>query len=122
MNDAELSKLFQESLETERWPEPPPDPAAIWWRARAADLLAEELRQRERRTRPLAAARSLAGLAALLAAGLGVLGGYLELPAEAGKAFAAAGLSPGTAALLALAALPTGALLVHLRLVSRRWV
>ena len=115
MKDDELNEIFRRSRDQERWPEPLLAPAAIWWRARAADLLAGELRQRERQIRPLAVARGLAGLAALVAAELGVLEGFFKMPEELGKALTAAGLSPGTLALLALAALPTAALLYRLR-------
>jgi hypothetical protein len=115
VNDDELTELFRHSRDEERWPEPLPAPAAIWWRARAADLLAEEIGQRERKTRPLAAARSLAGLAALVAAELGVLEGFSRLPEQVGKTLTASGLSPWTATFLTLAALPTAALLHRLR-------
>lgn len=114
MNDSELTDLFRHSRDEERWPEPLPDPAMIWWRARAADLVAAELLQRKRRTRPLAVARSLAGIAALVAAELGVLEGFFKLPEELGKTLAAEGFSPGTAVLLLLAAVPTAALVYRL--------
>lgn len=120
MKDDELNEIFRRSRDEERWPEPLPAPAAIWWRARAADLLAGEIRQRERKIRPLAVARGLAGLAALVAGELGVLEGFSRLPAEVGKTLATAGLSPGVLALLALAALPTAALLARFRTMSRR--
>lgn len=115
MKDDELNEIFRRSRDEERWPEPLPAPAAIWWRARAADLLAEEIRQRERKTRPLALARGLAGLTALVAAELGVLEGLSRLSAEVGKTLATAGLSPGALALLALTALPTATLILRLR-------
>ena len=115
MKDDELNEIFRRSRDEERWPEPLPAPAAIWWRARAADLLAGELRQRERKIRPLAVARGLAGLAALVAAELGVLEGFSRLPAEVGKTLATAGLSPGALMLLALATLPTVTLILRLR-------
>jgi hypothetical protein len=115
VKDDELNELFRRSRDAERWPEPLPAPAPIWWRARAEDLLAEELRQRERKIRPLAVARNLAGLAALVAAELGVLEGFSRLPEEVGKTLATAGLSPGALALLALTALPTVTLIFRLR-------
>jgi hypothetical protein len=115
MNNDELNEIFRRSRDEERWPEPLPAPAAIWWRARAADLLAGEIQQRERKIRPLAMARGLAGLAALVAAELGVLEGFSRLPAEVGKTLVTADLSPGTLALLALAALPTATLIFRLR-------
>jgi hypothetical protein len=120
VNDDELIDLFRRSRDGERWPEPLPAPAAIWWRARAADLLAEEIRQRERKTRPLAAARGLAGLAALVAAELGVLEGFFSLPRQVGETLTAAGLSPWTATLLTLAVLPTAVLLARFRTANRR--
>ena len=115
MKDEELTEIFRRSLDEERWPEPLPAPAAIWWRARAADLLAGEIRQRERKIRPLAVARGLASLAALVAAELGVLEGFSRLPVEVGKTLTTAGLSPGALALLALVALPTATLVFRLR-------
>jgi len=115
VNDTELTDLFRRSRDEESWPEPLPDPAMIWRRARAADLLAEGLRQRERKTWPLAAARNFAGIVVLVAAELGVLEGFFELPAEWGKALAAIGLAPWTVMLLAAAALPTVALVHRLR-------
>jgi hypothetical protein len=120
VNDDELTELFRHSRDEERWPEPLPTPAAIWWRARAADLLAEEIRQRERKTWPLAAARNLAGITALVAAELGVLEGFFSLPEQVGKTLADAGLSPGTLALLTLTALPTAALLALFRTANKR--
>jgi hypothetical protein len=120
VNDDELIDLFHRSRDEERWPEPLPTPAVIWWRAKATDLLAEEIRQRERKTWPLAAARNLAGLAALVAAELGVLEGFFSLPEQVGKTLTAAGLSPWTATFLTLAALPTAALLVRFRTANRR--
>ena len=115
MKDDELIELFRRSRDEERWPEPLPAPAAIWWRARAADLLAGEICQRERKIRPLAVARGLAGLAALVAAELGVLEGFFKMPEELGKAMTAAGLSPWTATLLIIAAVPTATLILRLR-------
>ena len=115
MNDPELTDLFRRSRDEESWHEPLPDPGMIWRRARAADLLAEELRRRERKTWPLAAARNVAGIAILVAAELGVLEGFFEMPAEWGKTLAAAGLSPWTVMLLVAAALPTVALVHRLR-------
>ena len=115
MKDDELNEIFRRSRDEERWLEPLPAPAAIWWRARAADLLAGEIRQRERKIRPLAVARGLAGLTALVAAELGVLEGFFKMPEELGKALTAAGLSPGTATLLIIAAVPTATLVFRLR-------
>ncbi|HTG33020.1 MAG TPA: hypothetical protein VLB76_08820 [Thermoanaerobaculia bacterium] len=115
MKDDELTEIFRHSRDEERWPEPLPAPAAIWWRARAADLLAGEIRQRERKIRPLAVARGLASLAALVAAELGILEGFFRLPEEFGKTLTAAGLSPWTVTLLILAAVPTAALIYRLR-------
>jgi hypothetical protein len=121
VKDDELIEIFGRSRDEERWPEPLPAPAAIWWRARAADLLAGELHQRERKTRPLATARNLAGLAALVAAELGVLEGFSRLPEEIGKTLTTAGLSPWTATLLIIVAVPTAALLLRFRATSTRY-
>jgi hypothetical protein len=115
MNEEELRNLFQRSRREERWPEPLPDPAALWRRARAADLLAEELRRRERAARPLLTARRLAGWATLVAAELAVLAGFSEIPKPALDALVNAGVSPWTAALLTLAALPAATLVHRMR-------
>lgn len=115
MNDDELRDLFQASLREESGPEALPDPAAIWRRARAVELFEEELRRRERSARPLRTARGLAGWAALIAAELAVLAGFSELPPQALEGLARAGVAPGTAVLLTLAALPAATLLYRLR-------
>jgi hypothetical protein len=115
MNDDELKNLFQRSRREESWPEPLPDPAAIWRRARAAELFEEELRRREWAARPLRTARSLAGWAALVAAELAVLAGFSELPPPALAALAQAGVAPWTAVLLILATLPVATLLYRMR-------
>lgn len=115
MNEDELRDLFQRSRNEESWREPPPDPAAIWRRARAAGLLAEELRRRERAARPLLTARRLAGWAALVAAELAVLAGFSEIPKPALETLVNAGVAPWTAALLTLAALPAATLVYRMR-------
>src|SRR4051794_36865404 len=111
MNDAELSALFRSSRDGERWPAALPDPAAIWRRARSAELLAGALAAQERSVRPLRAARGLAAAVAFLAAELGVAAVCLEAPGSAGRYLAATGLPLATAALLACTAVPTAALL-----------
>jgi len=115
MNEDELRNLFQRSRNEERWPEPLPDPAALWRRARAADLLAKELRRRERAASPLLTARRLAGWAALVAAELAALAGFSEIPKPALDALVNAGVSPWTVALLTLAALPAATLVYRMR-------
>src|SRR4051812_36834509 len=111
MNDSELIDLFRHSRDGERWDAPLPDPAAIWRRARTAELLADALSSHERSLRPLRAARGLATAVAFLAAELGVVALCLEAPAQVGRDLAATGLPLGTAALLACTAVPTVALL-----------
>jgi hypothetical protein len=111
MNDAELTDLFHRSDDEERWPDPLPDPAVIWRRARTAELLADALRSHERSLRPLRAARGLAAAGSLLAAELGVATGLFKHPVELGRSLAALDLPLGTASLLALTAVPMAALL-----------
>lgn len=113
MNDSELSALFHSSRDDERWPAPLPDPAAIWRRARTAELLAGALESHERSVRPLRAARGLAAAVAFLAAELGVVALCFEAPAQVGRYLAATGLPLATAALLACTAVPTVALLLR---------
>jgi len=113
MNDAELTDLFRHSRDDERWPAPLPDPAAIWRRARTAELLADALSSHQRSLRPLRAARDLATAVAFLAAELGVVTGFFKSPVELGRSLAAIDLPLGAAALLALTAVPTVALLCH---------
>jgi hypothetical protein len=113
MNDTELSALFRSSRDGEPWPDPLPDPAAIWRRARTAELLAAAFESQERSVRPLRAARGLAAAVAFLAAELAVAAVCLEAPASAGRYLAATGLPLATAALLACTAVPTAALLLR---------
>ena len=113
MNDAELTDLFRRSDDEERWPDPLPDPAVIWRRARTAELLADALQDSHERS-PSARCRRRAALAAagsLLAAELGVATGLFKHPVELGRSLAALDLPLGTASLLALTAVPMAALL-----------
>jgi hypothetical protein len=119
--DTLLRDLFAASARGETWPEPSniADIASnIWWRARAAALLDEEIRRRERRSRPLALGHRAARLAALLALEAALVQAVLWLPGDI-PAFrnllAASSLAPTTAALLALAAAPALVLMNHLR-------
>jgi hypothetical protein len=111
MNDSELIDLFRRGRDGEPWAEPLPDPAAIWRRARTAELLGEALASQERSVRPLRAARGLAAAVAFLAAELGVAAGCVKLPAALTGSLATLDLPLGAATLLALAVVPMAALL-----------
>ena len=116
--DLELTALFQRSREEEVWPEPANAASMIWWRARAAALVADEIRRRERLVRPLAKARLAAGIAALAAVELGIFQGgaaLMERFPVVEKTLAGAGFTPLTAAILALAIPPTLALFQRFR-------
>ena len=117
-HDPDLAALFQRSRQQEVWPEPANAASMIWWRARAADLVAGELRRREWLVRPLTEARTAAGLAALAAVELGIFQGgiaLLERFPVLERTLAGAGLSPLTVAILTLAIPPTLALLHRFR-------
>ncbi len=116
--DPELAALFQRSRAEEIWPEPANAASMIWWRARAADLVAGEIRRREWLVRPLAEARTAAGIAALAAVEVGIVQGGLALLERfpgLEKTLAGAGFSPLTVAVLVLAIPPTLALLYRFR-------
>lgn len=117
-HDLDLAALFRRSREQEVWPEPANAASMIWWRARAADLVAGEIRRREWLVRPLTKARTAAGIAALAALELSIFQGgvaLLERFPDIEKTLAGAGFSPLTAAILALAIPPTLALLHRFR-------
>lgn len=120
-DDAELTALFRRSREEEVWSGPANAASMIWWRAQAADLVASEIRRQEGLTRPLTAARNVAAVTALAAVELGIFqaGAFLldSFP-DFGKALASTGLTPLTAAILALAIPPTLALLHRFRHVA----
>ncbi|HEX6899058.1 MAG TPA: hypothetical protein VF789_05065 [Thermoanaerobaculia bacterium] len=120
-DDVELTALFRRSREEEVWTEPANAASMIWWRAQAADLVAGEIRRKEGLIRPLTAARDVAAVAALAAVELAIFQGgavLLDSFPDFGKALASAGLTPLTAAILALAIPPTLALLHHFRRVA----
>ena len=117
-HDPELAALFRRSREEEAWPEPANAASMIWWRARAAELVAGEIRRREWLERPLAAARNVAGIAALAAVELGIFQGGLALlnsSPDLKKTLAAAGFTPLSTVILALAIPPAFALLHRFR-------
>ena len=120
-DDAELTALFRRSREEEIWSAPANAASMIWWRAQAADLVASEIRRQEGLTRPLTAARNVAAVAALAAVELGIfqIGAVLldSFP-NFEKALTSAGLTPSTAAILALAIPPTLALLHRFRRIA----
>jgi hypothetical protein len=107
MTENELASLFAASRREEDWPETPDLPSAVWWRARADELLEEALLRPE--ARPLAWGRRVAGLATLLAVEWGLFEAFHAIPADR------LGVPPLTAALLAIVAAPALALLHHLR-------
>jgi hypothetical protein len=117
-HDQELTALVRRSREEEVWPEPANAASMIWWRARAAELVAGEIRRREWLVRPLAKGRLMAGIAALAAVELSLVEGgaaLMERFPVIEKTLAGAGFSPLTAAILALAIPPTLALLHRFR-------
>jgi hypothetical protein len=119
--EAELAALFRRSREEEVWTEPANAASMIWWRAQAADLVAGEIRRQEGLARPLRAARNVAAVTALAAVELGIFqvgAALLDSFPDFEKTLAAAGLTPLTAAILALAIPPTLALLHRFRRVA----
>ena len=112
MNENDLTALFAESRRQEAWTQTPDLPAQIWRRARAAELLDEEIRRRRERRRPLVFGRRTAAVAALLAGEALLLEAVAAFPDQA---LGTVGLTSTTAALLALVALPAVALAGYLR-------
>jgi len=110
--DDSLTALFAASRRQEVWPQTPDRPAQIWRRARTAELLDEELRRRRERGLPLVLGRRAAAVAALLAGEALMLEAVATFPDQA---LGSVGLTPTTAALLALVALPAFALAGYLR-------
>lgn len=117
--DQELAAMFRRSREEEVWPEGPANAASmIWWRAQAAELVAGEIRRRERLVRPLAKGRLVAGIAALAAVELSLFQGgaaLMERFPVVEKTLEGAGFTPLTVAVLALAIPPTLAFLHRFR-------
>jgi hypothetical protein len=111
-HDAFLSARFTESLRQEVWPQTPGLPARLWHRARTAELLDEEIRRRRERELPLTLGRRAAVLAALLAGEALLLDAVATLPDQT---LGTVGLTPTTAALLALVTLPAAVLVAVLR-------
>jgi hypothetical protein len=97
----ELAEVFARSRSEEAWEDSPDAPAAIWWRARADELLSDEIERCERRERPLVFGRRAAGLQL-----------FFALPHER---LASTGFTPLSAALVAGVAVPTAALIHYLR-------
>jgi len=112
MTEDDLAVLFAESRRKEDWPQTPELPAQIWRRARTAELLDEEIRRRERRQRPVIFGRRAAGIAALLGGEALLLEALATLQDQT---LGSVGLTPTTAALLALVALPAVILTVSMR-------
>lgn len=111
-HDARLSALFAESRRQEVWPQASDGPARLWHRARTAELLDEEIRRRRESQLPLTLGRRAAAVAALLAGEALLLDAIEALPDQA---LGSVGLTPTTAALLALVSLPALALAAYLR-------
>jgi hypothetical protein len=119
--ETELVALFRRSREEEVWSEPANAASMIWWRAQAADLVAGEIRRQERLAQPLKAARNVAAVTALAAVEVGIFqigAALLDSFPDFEKTLAAAGFTPMTAAILALAIPPTLALLHRFRRVA----
>jgi hypothetical protein len=106
-HDAELAELFAESRREEIWQEEPHAAAAIWWRARADELMSGEIQSRQRQARPLMLGRLTAAFSVMAALVLGLFQFVQTLPQqspELQEMFAGLTFSPLSAALLALAA------------------
>lgn len=117
-HDAELADLFARSKREETWQEDPSAASEIWWRARADELMSEEIQRCQRRARPLILGRLIAAAAMLAAIALGIFQFVQALPwqsREIQEMFAGVTFSPLSAALLALVALPA------LGLIQRGW-
>jgi hypothetical protein len=112
-DDARLSALFAESRQQEVWPQDLAVPSHLWRRARTVELLDEEIHRRRERRRPLILGRRAASVAALLAGEALLLDAVSALPDQ--SLLGTLGLTPTTAALLALVLLPTLALTTYLR-------
>jgi hypothetical protein len=113
-HDAELAELFAQSKREEIWQEDPHAASAIWWRARADELISEEIQRRQRRARPLILGRLIAAVAVTAAIALGIFQFVQALPGqslEIQEMFAGVAYSPLSAALLALASAPALGLL-----------
>jgi hypothetical protein len=115
--DAELAELFAQSKREETWQEDPSAAAAIWWRARADELMSDEIQRRRQRTRPLILGRLIAAVSVMAAIALGLFQFVQTLPQqspELQEMFAGLTFSPLSAAFLALAAVPALGLLQFL--------
>lgn len=113
-HDAELAELFTQSKREETWQEEPSAAAAIWWRARADELMSEEIQRHRWQARPLLLGRLLAAVSVMAAIALGLFQFLQALPRqspELQEIFAGMTVSPLSAALLALAAAPALGLL-----------
>jgi hypothetical protein len=113
-HDAELAKLFAQSKRDESWQENPSAASAIWWRARADELMSDEIQRRRRQARPLILGRLIAAVSVTVAIAIGIFQFVQALPRqspEIREMFAGVTFSPLSAALLALAAVPALGLL-----------
>jgi cobalamin biosynthesis protein CobD/CbiB len=109
-----LAEAFAASRRDTYEPDAPADPSRIWWRARADELVEEEIRRRKRTAAPFAIAQGLTGAALFLIVEIGLLLLLSYILPPIAKPLAAVGLSPLTVTILALAAGPTAAFLLHL--------
>ncbi len=113
-DDAELAELFAQSKREEVWQEEPSAAAAIWWRARADELMSEEIQRHRSQAHPLILGRLVAAVSVAAAIALGIFQLFQALPQqspEIKELFAGVTLPPLSAALLALAAVPALGLL-----------
>ena len=114
-----LAEAFAASRRDTYYPEAPADPSRIWWRARAEELVEEEIRRRKRTAAPFTFVQSLAAVVLFLLAEIGALLLLsLNLPTWE-KSLAASGVSPLTLTILVLAALPTASLFYRFQRVIR---
>lgn len=114
-----LAEAFAASRRDTYEPDAPADPSRIWWRARAEELVEEEIRRRKKTAAPFTLVQRLAAVVLFLLGETGaVLLLSLSLPAWE-KSLAASGISPVTLTILILAALPTASLLYRFQRVIR---
>jgi hypothetical protein len=114
-----LTEAFAASRRDTYEPDAPAEPSRIWWRARADELVEEEIRRRKRTTAPFTFVQRLATVVFFLLGETGaVLFLSLSLPAWE-KSLAASGVSPLALTVLILAAFPTASLLYRFQRVIR---
>lgn len=114
-----LAEAFAASRQDTYAPDAPGDPSRIWWRARANELVEEEILRRKRTAAPFTFVQRLAAVVLFLLGEAGtVLFLSLALPTWE-KSLAASGVSPLALTILVVAALPTATLLLRFQRLIR---